>query len=195
MVDAEIRGHCDGAVLSRLSCLFLSVPELAGGVELPWVLELAGAVALPVELLVDALEEAPWLAVELGFTLVDCWFALVELFTDWLPLPTLTPGLTLALALRSLLLTFALALMSTFGFTSIDRLEVPLVPALPEAFPDCVEPDWTLLLAPPFRLAEPVPPEVPLALLELPVAPLTEFEPLAAPFTPMLVLFSVVDPP
>ena len=96
----------------------------------------------------DCVEDVPWFVVALGFTLLDCWFALVPLVTLWLPLPTFTPGLTFALALRSELLMLALAFKSTFGFTLIDRLEVPF--ALP------VDPFVALPAEPFMLLVEPL---------------------------------------
>ena len=66
---------------------------------------------------------------------VDVWLVDTPLVTDWSPeLPTLTPGLTLAPTLRSLLLMFTFAPTPTFGFTLVllvDEAEGAFVP-LPE---------------------------------------------------------------
>jgi hypothetical protein len=70
------------------------------------------------------------------FRSVDCWLALVLLETLWSPLPTLTPGLTLAAALTSVLLMPTFAFTPTFGLTVVDEVPVessaldeePLVP-------------------------------------------------------------------
>jgi len=45
------------------------------------------------------------------------WFAETPLFTDWLPLPTWTPGLMFAPAFTALLAMLAFASTPTFGFT------------------------------------------------------------------------------
>jgi len=61
---------------------------------------------------------APWFIVELAFVLLDDWFAVTPLVTDWSPLPMFTPGLMLAPALTSVLLMPTLASTPTLGFTS-----------------------------------------------------------------------------
>ena len=99
----------------------------------------------------DWLPEAPWPMFDVEFTSVELWFAEVELVVVLLPLPTFTPGLTLALALRSVLLTPTLAFTSTLGFTfsvrwlvsdrvALDGVELadPEMPFMlePEVLPD-----------------------------------------------------------
>ncbi len=69
----------------------------------------------------DWLPDAPWLMFDVEFTSVDVWLADVELFVVLLPLPMFTPGLTFALALRSVLLTPTFAFRFTFGSTLIER--------------------------------------------------------------------------
>jgi len=99
----------------------------------------------------DWLADAPWLAFDVEPTSVDAWLAEVELFVVLLPLPIFTPGLTLALALRSVLLTPTFAFTSTFGFTLIARwlvsdgvvlegveLAEPEIPAVPLETPATV---------------------------------------------------------
>jgi len=98
----------------------------------------------------DWVDDVPWLVVELRLALVACWFALVALFTVWLPLPTFTPGLTFAPTFRSELLTFALAFTSTFGLTLSERVASapwvePLVASLDDGVVDVVV-SGTLLL-------------------------------------------------
>ena len=58
-----------------------------------------------------------WLEFEVGLVIVLLWLAETPLFTDWLPLPTCTPGLMFAPAFTALLEMFALASTPTFGFT------------------------------------------------------------------------------
>jgi hypothetical protein len=93
-----------------------------------------------VEVLPEALPEpddwllcAPWLMVDDGLVVVALWFADTPLETFWSPVPTFTPGLMLALALTSVLLTPTFASTPTFGLTFTppegDVLE-PLVPPL-----------------------------------------------------------------
>ena len=87
----------------------------------------------------------PWFIVEDEFTSVDVWLALVELFVVFEPLPTFTPGLMLALALRSVFDTPTFAFTPTFGLTFSEELEleglvlddVPdVLPDVPEVLPD-----------------------------------------------------------
>jgi hypothetical protein len=73
----------------------------------------------------DWLVCAPWFIVEDELVSVDVWPAATPLFTDWLPLPTLTPGLMLAPALMSVLLMPTLASTPTFGFTLTPLLVEP----------------------------------------------------------------------
>jgi hypothetical protein len=58
-----------------------------------------------------------WLEFEVGLVIVLLWLAETPLFTDWLPLPTCTPGLMFAPAFTALLEMFAFASTPTFGFT------------------------------------------------------------------------------
>jgi hypothetical protein len=81
----------------------------------------------------DCVVEAPWLMVDDGFTLVDCWFAETPLVTSWLPFPTWTPGLMLAPAFTGEFAIPTLASTPTFGFTlllvlPVDGDEVPELP-------------------------------------------------------------------
>lgn len=116
----------------------------------------------------DWLVVALWFRFEVELTSVDCWFAETSLVTLWLPLPTFTPGLMFALALRSVLAMPTFASTPTFGLTF--RVE-PLVPAV-EPVPD----------------VEPVPAVAP--LVALPVAPDVEpvVEPLVVPVKEPLVV-------
>ena len=66
----------------------------------------------------------PWFIVEDEFTSVDVWLALVELLVVFEPLPTFTPGLMLAAALRSVFETPTFALTPTFGFTLSEEDEL-----------------------------------------------------------------------
>lgn len=81
--------------------------------------------------------------VELEFTSVELWLVLTSLFTDWLPLPTLMPGLMFAPTFRSVLAMPTFAPMPTLGFTlSVLPLVVPVVEPLMPALVDCEsEPD------------------------------------------------------
>lgn len=65
----------------------------------------------------DCDEVLPCASEDVELTSVDCWVALELPETLWSPLPTFTPGLTLAEALRSLLLTPTFAFKPTFGLT------------------------------------------------------------------------------
>jgi hypothetical protein len=69
--------------------------------------------------------EAPCEEFDVAFVELEDWLAVTPLPTLWLPLPTFTPGLTLAPALRLLLLTSTLALRSTFGLALIELPDVP----------------------------------------------------------------------
>ena len=76
--------------------------------------------------------------VELGFVIVDCWFADAPLVTSCDPPPVLTPGLMFAPAFTFELLTPTFASTPTFGFTFVsvevdeplegEELDVPEVP-------------------------------------------------------------------
>jgi hypothetical protein len=106
------------ALVLPLAWLELLVLPPAAGEEL---LEL---VAGAVDVLPEALPEpddwlvcAPWFMVDDGFVVVALWFADTPLETFWSPVPTFTPGLMLALALMSVLLTPTFASTPTFGLT------------------------------------------------------------------------------
>jgi hypothetical protein len=127
---------------------------------------------------VDWLFEIDWFAVEVEFTSVEVWLALTPLFTDWLPLPTLMPGLTLAPRFTSVLLMFAFASTPTFGFTfSVGFTPRPL-PVL-EVAADGVVAEAEPEIEPLRREAGP---------------PVPEAEPLIAPVAPPLVVAPVIDP-
>jgi hypothetical protein len=70
-----------------------------------------------------------WLEFEVGLVMVLLWLAETPLFTDWLPLPTCTPGLMFAPAFTALLEMFAFASTPTFGFTF--RFAPDWLPELP----------------------------------------------------------------
>jgi hypothetical protein len=72
----------------------------------------------------DCVDVAPWVIVDEEFMSVEAWFADTPLVTLWLPVPKLMPGLMLAAALTSVLLTPTFAFTSTLGFT----LSVPRPP-------------------------------------------------------------------
>jgi hypothetical protein len=117
------------------------------------------------------------------------WFAVTPLVTDWLPLPTFTPGLMFAPRFTSVLLMFAFASTPTFGFTLSDGLnDVPL-----ELVPGEVV---VLELVPGDVL--PVPGEVlevlPVVLLEVEADPLSE--PLEVEAEPLIELrwFAIEEP-
>jgi hypothetical protein len=132
--------------------------------------------------------EADWSVVEVDPTSVDDWLALVELPTVWSPVElTCTPGLTLAAALRSVLLMPTFASTPTLGFTlrlgDVDEV-APLVVALgcmpdvapdwvPDVAPDCVPealPDGALEVEPdcaPDSVPDVLPDNVPDVLLEV----------------------------
>jgi hypothetical protein len=72
-----------------------------------------------------------WLEFDVALLIVLLWLAETPLFTDWLPLPTCTPGLMFAPAFTELLEMFAFASTPTFGFTfrlglvlDVEELEV-----------------------------------------------------------------------
>ena len=77
---------------------------------------------LVVSVVEDWLVDAPWFIVDVALVLLDCWFALTPLVTDWLPWPTCTPGLKFAPAFTSVLLTPTFASTPTFGFTLSDEV-------------------------------------------------------------------------
>jgi hypothetical protein len=92
----------------------------------------------------DWLLVVPWFIVEELFTSVDVWFALVELETLWSPLPTFTPGLMFADALRSVLLIPTFAFTSTLGFT-LSRLPDEDDEVVGDREPDVVDEVWPLV--------------------------------------------------
>ena len=114
-------------------CCVVSVEELAGAELVPDVPEVDWSDDEPVLALVVPLEPDDWLVLEPcdidedELMSVDCWLALVgPLVTLCEPLPTFTPGLMLAPALTSELLTPTFASTPTFGLT------LSVLPALPE---------------------------------------------------------------
>jgi hypothetical protein len=120
----------------------------------------------------DCVDEAPWLLVELALVLDDCWFALVLLFTLCEPLPTFTPGLTLAEAFTGELLTSTLAFTPTLGSTLMLRLELVEDDGVPDAVPELVAPFAVPAVLLPLLIV--VDCEVPLALSD-------ELEPFTTP--------------
>jgi hypothetical protein len=114
-------------------CWVVSVDELEGAELVPDVPEVDWSDDEPVLALVVPLEPDDWLVLEPcdieddEFTSVDCWLALVgPLVTLCEPVPTFTPGLMLAPALTSELLTPTFASTPTFGLT------LSVLPALPD---------------------------------------------------------------
>jgi hypothetical protein len=104
----------------------------------------------------DCDDEAPWLMDDVEPTSVDCCDAVVPLVTDWLPLPTLMPGLTFADALRSVLLTPTFAFTPTFGFTfsvlpcaAVESVDEGMAPVPEEAAAPFVPDDCAALVLPP----------------------------------------------
>jgi len=127
----------------------------------------------------------PWFIVDELFTSVDVWFALVELETLWSPLPTFTPGLMFADALRSVLLIPTFAFTSTFGFT-LSRLPDDEDDVVGDIEPDVVDEVWPLV-TPWFMFdVEFVLLDVWLALTLLEVELLPVVEPLVPVLTPGL---------
>jgi hypothetical protein len=134
----------------------------------------------------DCVVEAPWFSVEVEPTSVDDWLADTELFTDWLPLPVLTPGLIFAPAFTSELAIPTFASTPTFGFT--------FVALLPESepLPEVVEDDCALVA--PWFIDEVEPMSVddwfavtPLLTVWLPLPRFTPGEMLAPRFTSVLL--------
>ena len=133
----------------------------------------------------DCVPDAPWPRVDVEFTSVEVWLAEVVLLVVLLPLPMFTPGLTLALAFRSVLLTPTFAFTSRFGFTLMERWLVSdellldgvalLAPDMPFATPT---PVVVLVLGAAYVLDDDVPL---LTVLE----PLTLALPLAVPALPL----------
>lgn len=135
-----------------------------------------------------------WLIEDDELRSVDCCAALVLLATLWSPLPTFTPGLTLAAALMSVLLMPTFAFTPTLGLTVVEAAPVesivlddcvPVVPSVVEAEPDVLLP--RVLSMPEFDPAPDVPPAVALpevlaSVLALPerVLSMPEFEPAVA---------------
>jgi hypothetical protein len=107
----------------------------------------------------DCVVLAPWFIEDVEPMSVEDWFAETLLSTVWLPLPMLTPGLTLAPRFTSVLLTPTFASTPTFGFTlSEDELLVdegedvlPVPEAPPEllALPEEMELELSELVVPP----------------------------------------------
>ena len=184
--------------------LTLVLELLEGEVELPDALE--GELVddevpepeVPDE--VDWFVLVPWFIVEVEPTSVEDWLALTPLFTDWLPLPMFTPGLTFAPRLTSVLLIPTFASTPAFGFTLSEEVEGDVDDVLPlegeaeellldegevllvdgeEAEPDEADP----LEVEPLRLPEDVvPPVAPLVRLLVPVVPARSLPPeVAAP--------------
>jgi hypothetical protein len=79
--------------------------------------------------------------------IVDCWPAFTELFTLWLPSPTLMPGLMLAPAFTALLLMPTFASTPTCGFT-LSVLPERLEPLVPLVLPPVVLPLLVVLVWP-----------------------------------------------
>jgi len=188
---------------------FTFVPELlVEGEVLPELLD----VPLVPDVLLPEVEDwfvlVPWFIVEVEPMSVADWFALTPLETDWLPLPMLTPGLTLAPRFTSVLLMPTFASTPTFGFTLSEELLVPVEGVLEvdplvllegveelEVEPDEVvplpEPDREPLALPEFVVPElvlPVPrllvPEVPVRSLPPEIAELLVVPPVPAAFVP-----------
>lgn len=149
----------------------------------------------------DCVVDAPWFRFDVAFVELDCWFALTPLVTDWLPLPTCTPGLMLAPAFTAELATPTFASTPTFGFTLSDCVPVPdvgdedeLVPdVVPEVLPDVLAPDDWFVLVPWFMVEdEPMSVEdwfalTPLSTVWLPLPMLTPGLTLAPRFTSVLL--------
>jgi len=101
--------------------------------------------ALVVPVREDCVLDVPWFMVDVLPLELAVWFAVVELDTDWSPLPTFTPGLMFAEAFTSVLLMPTLASTATLGSTF--RLGFTLT-RLPDDVVDEVEgvvlEDWLL---------------------------------------------------
>src|SRR5512138_1264908 len=105
-----------GLTLTPALTSLLAMPTLASTPTFGVTLVAPAAALWPV--VEDWSVAAPWFIVELAFVLLDDWFAVTPLVTDWSPLPMFTPGLMLAPALTSVLLMPTLASTPTFWFTS-----------------------------------------------------------------------------
>jgi len=113
---------------------------------------------LVVSLVEDWVVDAPWFMFDVALVVVDCWFALTPLVTDWLPLPTCTPGLMFAPAFTSELAMPTFASTPTFGFTLSDCVPVPDVgdedELVPDVVPEVLAPDDWFVLVPWFRVED-----------------------------------------
>jgi hypothetical protein len=122
----------------------------------------------------------PWFMVDVDPISVVDWFALTELFVEFLPLPTFKPGRMFAPAFTSELATPTLAFTPTFGFTLSDELEGVLEPlVLPEVPEPLVLPVPEPLVLP--EVPEPLVLPVPEPLDDVPLVPLPLNEPLVLP--------------
>jgi hypothetical protein len=126
---------------------------------------------------------------------VEDWFALTPLWTDWLPLPMFTPGLTSAPRFTGELLTPTFASIPTFGFTFNEELlpdvgedEDELLPEegederLPDDGEEALVPELVLPEMLPEAEPELVLPVMPLPWLLVPDVPVRSLPPeMAAP--------------
>ena len=186
-------------------------PLIEGELELALVLgallepEAEPPTELPV--LDDCVVDAPWFIVEDELVSVDDWFAVTPLFTLWLPLPTLTPGLTLAPRLTSVLLMPTFASTPTFGLTFTPLLvevdgELLEPPAADPVDPVCdwVCEDWVLcapcdMLDDEFTSVEVWLADTPLFTVLLPLPTLTPGLMLAPALTSVLLMPTLASTP
>lgn len=150
----------------------------------------------------DWFVDAPWFRVEVALVLLDCWFALTPLVTDWLPSPTCTPGLMFAPAFTAEFAMPTFASTPTFGFTLSDCVpdvgdEVPVPDVEPDVEPDVLPvvlapDDWFVLV--PWFIVDDEPVEVadwfaltPLSTVWLPLPMFTPGLTFAPRFTSVLL--------
>jgi len=139
--------------------VLFSVNEKTGRTRRPPrnVLPRCNYLLLVVSVVEDWFVDAPWFMVDVALVLLDCWFALTPLVTDWLPSPTCTPGLMLAPAFTAELAMPTLASTPTFGFTLsdwvpedgvADELVPEVLPdVVPDVLPEVLAPlDWLVLV-------------------------------------------------